>query len=363
MLLNSFLIISTLAVAFAQSAHSVTRQMFFLEERYQKIALIFCAAVALIFRTKGWDVEQYYQIYYQPSDSIDEFSRVEYGFAALMYSFRFLGFDFFQFNAFFALASCFLLCRALNLNANNFALAFFFLLLFYFFRGPYGQVRQAFSIFCFFATVDLLDSNRRGKAWFFLINGLAASIHSSSLLVFLYPALRPVFRKRATYAFVFILFKISLFFEETDFFAMSLLQAFDSSALDKVRMYSELFPSQGSAFNPDTTRIVICSFLIFFQITFIKNSLTTLDNKLFGIFFIGVLIYSLTDFDYRIASRASSIFLISDIFIYANFVMKFRNVINRLFTFFVFSVLGLIYLALEFYMMSKAEILYSWRLG
>lgn len=136
-------------------------------------------------------------------------------------------------------------------------MSIFFLFLFYFFRGPYGQIRQALSILIFFYSIKYVTYENRSLKKYFIINVFASLFHGVSLMALLVPFFIGIKlnKKRILFSLMLastILLANCLLFNISDY----ILLTQDISVLSKIYYYVTNYHANGSYFNPDTARII-----------------------------------------------------------------------------------------------------------
>ncbi len=330
------------------------------------LVLLFFVFVLILFRTRGWDVEQYYNAY----DSIDREvldldSWFEPGFLFFNFIFKYIGAPYFLFNAAMSFILTMLIFFATKDNVRNAYIFLFLFFLFYFFRGPYGQVRQAISILAFMISVKYLLPEKRNLLKYFLINAIAFTFHSVSIVSFIVPLVSYVWVGRRVIYWLCLLFIITIFslmmFSSNIGAVLSYVG--DIPYLKKMYIYVTNYSASGNVFNPDTTRIMFCFLVLIFapESFYDKESPFARVNNLHRVIFIlGAFLYALLSFDFRMASRTASFLYIFDIFIYTNCIYFMRSSEKRITLFSIVTVVGFIYLVYEFYMMGVGEIKYQW---
>jgi hypothetical protein len=258
-----------------------------------------------------------------------------------------------------------LIFLAVKDNVRNAYIFLFLFFLFYFFRGPYGQVRQAISILAFMISVKYLLPEKRNLLKYFLINAIALTFHSVSIVSFIVPLVSYIWvGRRVIYwlCLLFIIMSFSLMMFSSNIGAV-LSYVGDIPYLKKVYIYVTNFSASGNIFNPDTTRIMFCFLVLIFapESFYDKESPFARVNNLHRVIFIlGASLYTLLAFDFRMASRTASFFYVFDIFIYTNCIFLVRDLTKRMLLFSIITIVGFIYLMYEFYMMSVGEIKYQW---
>ncbi|WP_169045744.1 EpsG family protein [Aeromonas salmonicida] len=360
---NAIIIASMTMLAFLYAFNNVSNPQRCLNEF---LVLLFFVFILIAFRTRGWDVEQYYNAYNSINGEVLDFdSWFEPGFLLLNFIFKYAGAPYFVFNAMVSLILTALIFFATRDNVRNAYIFLFLLVLFYFFRGPYGQVRQAISILAFMISVKYLLPEKRSLFKYFSINAIAFTFHSVSIVSIIVPFVSYIWVSRRLIYWLCLLFVIIIF--SLMMFSLNISEVLsylgDVPYLKKVYIYVTNFSASGNIFNPDTTRIIFCFLMLMFApVSFYdKESPFAKTNNLHRVIFIlGVLLYTLLSFDFRMASRTASFFYVFDIFIYTNCIFLVRNLAKRMLLFSIVTVVGFIYLVYEFYMMSVGEIKYQW---
>ncbi|MDO2951795.1 EpsG family protein [Aeromonas simiae] len=330
------------------------------------LILLFFVFILIAFRTRGWDVEQYYNAYNSVNgEALDFDSWLEPGFLLLNFIFKHIGAPYFVFNAMVSLILTILIFLAVKDNVRNAYIFLFLFILFYFFRGPYGQVRQAISILAFMISVKYLLPEKRNLLKYFLINAIALTFHSVSIVSFIVPLVSYIWVGRRVIYWLCLLFIIMIFslmmFSSNIGAVLSYVG--DVPYLKKVYIYVTNFSASGNIFNPDTTRIMFCFLVLILapESFYDKESPFARVNNLHRVIFIlGALLYTLLAFDYRMASRTASFFYVFDIFIYTNCIFLVRDLTKRMLLFSIITIVGFVYIMYEFYMMSVGEIKYQW---
>lgn len=360
---NAIIIASMTMLVFTYAFNNVSTPQRSLNEF---LVLLFFIFILIAFRTRGWDVEQYYNAYNSVSGEVLDFdSWFEPGFLLLNFIFKYIGAPYFVFNVVISFIITTLIFLAVKDNVRNAYVFLFVFFLFYFFRGPYGQVRQAISILAFMISIKYLLPERRSLLKYFLINTIALTFHSVSIVSFIIPFVSYIWIGRRTVYWLCLLFIIMIFslmmFSSNIGAVLSYVG--DIPYLKKVYIYVTNFSASGNVFNPDTTRIMFCFLvLIFAPVAFYdkESSFARVNNLHRVIFIIGVVLYTILAFDFRMASRTASFFFVIDMFIYTNCIFLVTKLTRRMLLFSIVTVVGFIYLIYEFYMMSVGEIKYQW---
>ncbi len=312
---------------------------------------IFFLMILLIVRDRGWDLQLYKDIF-QSVDNLYIGGWIEPGFQVSIIFLKSIGADFFEFNFCYALVISFLLYK-ISGKSLTYPLVFVFLFLsLYYFRGPYGQMRQAFAMLMFLYSIRFIEN--KGHL-FFIINAIALTVHSIAILPFFaYFLIKYIRVTKAIYLIVLLTLVI--------IFTMELPKMiFNSSLLNysffmKVRYYINNAHSTGGIFTPVTFKILFITFILLFIYPKFE-SLSFYDRTVIGVFTVGVIVYGLCSYDLRIADRASRIFVISEILILTK-VLDFTD--RKVLITSLYTAYGLLFLCLELYMMSQYTIFYSW---
>ncbi len=360
---NAIIITSITVLVFLYAFNNAFNPQYSLNEF---LVLLFFVFILIAFRTRGWDVEQYYNAYNSINGEVLDFdSWFEPGFLFLNFIFKYIGAPYFIFNAMVSLILTTLIFLVTKSNVRNAYIFLFLFVLFYFFRGPYGQVRQAISILAFMISVKYLLPEKRNLFKYFSINAIAFTFHSVSILSIIVPIVSYIWVSRRLICWLCFLFIIMIF--SLMMFSLNISSVLsylgDVPYLKKVYIYVMNFSASGSIFNPDTTRIIFCFLMLMFAPeSFYDKELpfAKVNNLHRVIFALGALLYTLLAFDFRMASRTASFFYFFDIFIYTNCIFLVRGLAKRMFLFSIVTVVGFIYLVYEFYMMSVGEIKYQW---
>ena len=326
-------------------------------KNFHGVFVIFVVWVFILvcMRTRGWDIQQYYEIYKSTdAGKLDLASWIEPGYLLISFVFKYLGAGFFAFNLFLSLLLSILIFLCIKENARYCIITLFFLFLFYFLRGPYGQVRQAIAVFTLYCSLGFLFDDKKSYAKFYLTNFLAFSIHTVSILSFFIPFFSRVIIKRKHIAASFFVFLLLSSFN-------GLLMPFVAHLenipyLNKLYIYVNQFSSSGRFFNPDVARIFLC----YAVVSMMPSGNSSRENLHKIVFLLGSVLYGALSFDLKMASRAASYFLMVDIFIYSNWLMYTGR--NKLFYFAVLCLVGAVYVFYELAMMSAGEIRYNWSL-
>ncbi|MDM5076658.1 EpsG family protein [Aeromonas media] len=360
---NAIIIASMTMLAFLYAFNNVSNPQRSLNEF---LVLLFFVFILIAFRTRGWDVEQYYNAYNGIDGEVLDFdSWFEPGFLFLNFIFKYMDAPYFIFNTVVSLILTTLIFLATKDNVRNAYIFLFLLVLFYFFRGPYGQVRQAISILAFMVSVKYLLPERRSLFKYFSINAIAFTFHSVSIVSIIVPFVSYIWISRRLIYWLSLLFLIIIFslmmFSSNIGAILSYLG--DIPYLKKVYIYVTNFSASGNVFNPDTTRIIFCFLIMMFAPEGFydrESPFAKINNLHRVVFALGSLLYALLVFDFRMASRIASFFYVFDIFIYTNCIFLVRDLTKRMLLFSIVTVVGIIYLVYEFYMMSVGEIKYQW---
>lgn len=211
----SFVFIFTVSIKEVLSSKSVSKSI--------GSYISFLIFLLIAFRTRGWDVEQYYNIYTSLQPNWD-FSRSwqEPGFLALNYSFKYMNAPYFVYNLFVASFLSFFIFHAVRCNSYYVGVPFLFIFLFYFFRGPYGQIRQAFSIFLFFYSLQYLSANKKSIWIYYLLNVMCMLIHYISFMALFIPLIAKVTLTRKRLFIYTLILPFFVFFSHSLPFILSL---------------------------------------------------------------------------------------------------------------------------------------------
>nr|WP_269435516.1 MULTISPECIES: EpsG family protein [unclassified Pseudoalteromonas] len=309
--------------------------------------------VLLISRDKGWDLELYENIFNNVND-IGIGGWIEPGFQFLILAVKSINGNFLLFNTIYSLIICCFLYSIVNRDlryASIAVLMFFFL---YYFRGPYGQIRQALAMLIFLYSLRFIVDR---KMLYIFLNFIALMFHSVAIFSFVFLILASFFNlTKKRYLILISLFSIFYLAGVFSNLLTYLIGLDPNPVLMKVQFYIENANVQGGWLTPEFLKIWVISILVLLIVPEF-DKLNTYRKILILSFLTGSCLYMLLSFDLRLASRSSRLFLISEFLIIA---MLFEYVKNRGKLFLFILLYGSFFLIWEFYIMSKAEVIYSW---
>ncbi|OCH18563.1 EpsG family protein [Aliivibrio logei] len=312
---------------------------------------IFLMLLLLLLRDRGWDLQNYKNIF-DNIQSVSFSGWVEPGFQVAIIFVKKIGGGFNTFNFLYAISIC-LLTYLIATHELRYPLVFVLLLLLvYFFRGPYGQMRQALAMLLFMFSLRYIE---RKQIRFFIINSVALTMHSIAILplvaFLLLKYMRFTKKQYVVGVIVFLFFILGNL--STHILNLSL---FHHSFFMKLQFYLSNSHSTGGFITPVVFRIIFVTIIL----AFIFPRFTMLSNYekiILNTFFIGIVTYALCSYDLRIASRASRVFIIVELLILAK-AMEYSK--NKVILSLIYLLYGALFLVWELYIMSKAEVIYTW---
>lgn len=312
---------------------------------------IFILFVLLLIRERGWDLELYKEMFVRIEDlNIEEW--VEPGFQIAILSVKSIDGDFYLFNFLYSIFICVLMYLIGTYRLKYPFIFILLLFLIYFFRGPYGQMRQAISMFIFLFSLRYINHK---EIYFFILNLIGISIHSVSilpLLSFFIIKYINIDKKQLFFivvmCFIFIGFDLSAIILNSSFF--------DFQFFKKIQYYTMNTYGLNGFITPVTCRIIFVSCVICFVFPNL-SVLSKYEKIMITTFILGVVTYALFSYDLRIASRSSRIFIIIELLILTK-AMEYSK--NKSMLFSVYFVYGIIYLVWELFIMKKGEVIYVW---
>ncbi len=309
--------------------------------------------ILLIARDKGWDLELYENIFNNVNE-VGIGGWIEPGFQLLIIAVKSIGGNFLLFNIIYSLILCCLLYSIIKKDIRYASVAVLMFFLLYYFRGPYGQIRQALAMLIFIYSLRYIFDR---KNLYISLNLIALMFHSVAIFGLFFIFLATKFKvTKKNYVVVISIF-VALYFSGVFSNLLVYLIGLDSNPiLMKVQFYLENANVKGGWLTPDFFKICVISFLILL-IAPEFDKISPYKRVLILSFLTGSCLYMLLSFDLRLASRSSRLFLISEFLIIA-MLFEYAKSKGKLFLFMLFY--GSIYLLWEFYIMSKAEVIYSW---
>jgi hypothetical protein len=309
--------------------------------------------VSLVSRDKGWDLELYENIF-REVNNVGIGGWIEPGFQLLVLAVKSINGNFLLFNAIYSLIICCFLYSIVNKDLRYASIAVLMFVFLYYFRGPYGQMRQALAMLIFLYSLRFIFER---KLLYVLLNFIALMFHSVAIFSFIFLILAFLFN--LTKKKYFILISLFSIFYLAGFFnnLITYLIGLDPNpVLMKVQFYIENANVQGGWFTPEFFKIWVVSILVLLIVPEF-DKLSPYRKVLILSFITGACLYMFLSFDLRLASRSSRLFLISEFLILA-MLFEYVKSKGKLFLFILFY--GSFFLIWEFYIMSKAEVIYSW---
>ena len=307
----------------------------------------------LILREKGWDLQLYKNIFNDVKE-IGFGGWIEPGFQFLILAVKSVDGTFFVFNILFSLIICCFLHGVVKNDLRYASIAVMMFVFLYYFRGPYGQIRQALAMLIFLYSIRYVIEN---KTLYIFWNIVALMFHSVSNFAFVFLIIANVFTlTKKRYLYIFLIFSICYVLNGFNSLLDVMLSLGGNPLLMKVKFYLENANVTGGWLTPDFFRICVISVLIL-SIMPDFDKLNRYRKILILSFLVGSCLYMLLSFDLRLASRSSRVFLIAEFLIIA---MLFEYVSNKGRLLFFMLLYGVLFLGWEFFIMSKAEVIYSW---
>ena len=305
----------------------------------------------LVVRSQGWDFALYSEMY-DGATFENAFSQWTDPFFLLLMAFsKSIGLNFWMFNLIVSLLAIILLAGIIRSVSCSPLVALWFFLLFYYFRFPYGQMRQSLAILLVLYSIFVLES-RSWKALFLL---LAISLHSSAIVAVGFIIFRRFFRVSVWNVCALLLGAV--FF---GVFVDLLISGFapEWGVLAKYNYYRELddqrMPVYMAAEFPKIAFGVLTMLFIYPR----SKLLGDVDRLLIETYFFGVFVFLLFSFDLRLADRVSVYFTM----IYFLLIARALVMVGRGWNFLMLiaaTSLGVFYLQREFSMMKDQAISYG----
>lgn len=344
------LVVSLLGMLFVGSLFAVDKQ------RDLAIFYFFCICffVLLIIRTRGWDFELYAAMFESVAvDSISS-SWTEPGFLVAMLVVKSIGGNFFIFNMLYALLFVVLfskVCKWIGFGLCFAALLYF---CFYYFRGPYGQLRQSISVLIFIFTLRHLYAR---PSVYFAINSAAALFHGLSLIAFPFYVVSRLMKWDMRIAWLLLIAagvftRLVILPHMTD-------ASYDVSILNKFKYYLSLADEKNVLYRSIELPKIIFVTVVLFLFYPKYSEISLLEKTLIMCYFFGIYLFLVLSIDLRLASRLAAPFLTVDFLILAN-ALRYSRGFPRIFLILLSGSLGLFYLLNEILMMSNATLEYSW---
>ncbi|KOO06687.1 EpsG family protein [Vibrio hepatarius] len=326
---------------------------------YIFIATAFCYSIAI--RDRGWDVQLYKNIYSSVnglSFLSEELTWLEPSFIFIIATLRTINAPFFVFSLAWAIITFWFLSKVIC-KLDRYVLIiislFFFL---YFYRGPYGQVRQGLSLVMFLYSISFLSNKEYLKYTF--INSLALTVHSTAIMSFPFLFFYLIFEKsNRQFLNIFVACAVIISFIDISSLFSTLLNYIDLGRVGyKFNYYLSSSRLKGLSVNIETVRMLF----VISVVSFIYPRMDELDKYLRNLilaYYFGVILYFILSFDLRIASRSARAFLMTEIIILPFALDFIYNRTNKFFYRLTLLIICLGYLALELYMMGSGEIIYG----
>ena len=350
--MNLFLVAISVMALFVMSIVASSKNSFSSTLKKYDWVLWALFTLLVLIRDRGWDYELYREIYY--SIRIDNLYAqwTEPGYLLLMLFGRSLYLSFDVFSFLIAAANMYFIKKVAEYFDVNPTIALFFFVLFYYFRFPYGQVRQSLSISLFLYSITKIRSET-GK--YILLNAFASTIHVSALVAVPYFFVQKILNERRYfYAVIPAIVVLSYLLVEIpvhDFLERAGIAA-------KYNYYVSLEDQSASIIHSTQLPLIVVSIMAILIILQHKN-FTDRDIDLFSAFLFGVLIFLVFSFNLRLADRIAAYFLIMSFIILAALHKKLDKYLKIVFLMLV-SLLGVVYLSKEFLMMQNQVLEYKW---
>lgn len=340
---------SSLSVAFSTSKH---------RNIYPLFPITLCLMTVL--RDRGWDYELYKEMYLSVTglEAILKLttSWVEPGFLIWIGTFRSLELPFWAFSASIAILTFSFLNSSIKWHGSNelLIIAIFFFL--YFYRGPYGQIRQFFAMAIFLYSLRYLFEKKtiRYLCW----NFFALSIHSTAIMTFAFLPFWWLGNNKKIFSLnLLLLLALTLSFFNSQELLVEALDCIRLHAMSyKLSYYINTNAISGCLFNLETLRILFV--IVGINMLYTRTNSSNL-HQLAIVYYFGVIVYLLLSFDLRIASRTSRAFLLTEIFLIPSLITLVNDKGYRFLLKLVVLISCIFYLTLEFFMMKNGTIIYG----
>lgn len=314
-----------------------------------RLGLLF-ASLLIVFRNRGWDYELYKNMYINASfDSVFN-SWTEPG---LIFLFAFLNYiysDFIFFEILYAIFLFVLMNEIIKFRLNEFlCFALLCFSLFYFFRGPYGQIRQFIVAGLFFYSLRYLDKE---PMKYVTVNLVGLLFHGVSLFAFLFYFFCKALKIDKTKNLI-IIFLLPFPF------LIALNNGYLDSVINKFTYYVGVSDGRVDIYR---SYIFLKISLLFVVLLFLRPRYEFFKScgNYIRVYIFGCLVFFLLfKYDVRLASRSAEFFIGIDFLLYAT-LMKFINLPKKIFLLIFVLVFGIFLLGVEFNMMKDSEVKYVW---
>lgn len=326
----------------------------------RRMAMVACALMCAILtlRSKGWDFENYLNMFNGINDAKLWAWQVEPGFLLWMKGLASIGMSFKAFLFCYSIFCVFLLWKVCSWYGFGFNISVLCYFMFHFIRGPYGQMRQAFASLIVLYALRYLRGY--GRVYWLLIP-FASCFHLTALSGVAAPiAIRGFLRKRWPWALIVLVIGgfawgwAGLF----EGFAMDAASFFGSTKAEYyLGLTDEKWPLWKSV---DLVRIVFCSLLVALVYPISDARLSRRHQYAIQVYFAGAcLFFVLALIDFRFASRVASPLLMLDFLIIAG-AAQFLSRWTRLAYLILLLFMGAFYLAIEYQMLLSQGLDYHW---
>lgn len=308
-------------------------------------------------RNRGWDYNLYKSIYYNTPDlfSINIFNSnwQEPGFRLIFSLFKTLGVDYQICIYFIGLITLLLIYNSIIRYSRYPLLSLSIFYCLYFYRGSYGQIRQALAMGIAIYSLKYILNSKLVK--FIIFNIIAVSIHSVAI-VFIpaYFFVKQNFSRRTLISFLLI--SIAISFKSKEIYEF--LIGFDYEFLYKVKFYysNNLYIER---------KFITFEMLrgIFLALIYIKyreklTDVSKANSDIISLYILGSVIYNILSFDLRIASRTARMYEIFEILLLPQLIAIENKKFNKLIIFILILLLCIYTLIKEFIMMKSGTINY-----
>ena len=353
--MDLYILILLIAMLLMASLYYSTRKQQ-LNSNHQKIAALFYIAfiILIYFRDRGWDYELYKSIYEEVNFNNIFLQWTEPGFLLTMIVGKFIGLNFNEYSLFLAATNLYLIYKIIEYFKINHIHALLFFVLFFYFRFPYGQIRQSLSIALFLYSLIYINSS---KFKFSIINLLALSLHFSAASFIPFFLFHEISKLNKLHSKIVLITTIGVF--GALFYTGMQHDLASLPGINKLLYYQDIGDQVQPIYLATQSPLILISVFSIFLIYPRLSSNGPDLQVLFNAYLFGLIIFILLSWDLRIADRASAMYL-SNFFLITAGALKYLNAIQRIIYQLSLSAAGLIYLLHEYLMMKNQVLSYYW---
>lgn len=278
----------------------------------------------------GTDYKTYSLIYYGVNN-INDYSYLEIGFRALILFSKFISTE--PWSMFLLATSITIIFIGSGIKKSS-VLPLFSVFLFFsvfFINYTFNGIRQGISMAIFLFSVESITEDKRLiKVLFYTL--LASLFHLSGLFILLAYIFAKIPIHKKLYKIFFIIL-ILLFFLSSSISVVA-DNILPTVLINKLNVFNQNFSESVNIINIAQRVIILLLMILFYDKIFIGKK----QNRLFKIYFLGFVLYSMFSFQIVFATRINMFFRILEILIFPLILQRSKDIPTKLFFFIIFSI-------------------------